>query len=268
MSLLRAPHYDERRAAQLAYESHGTEVYTYVSGDYAPTDVFGRETIPLADGLGCLSGVEVFMANHLRGRLEDPARKRPVVGLDVGAGFGTTAMRLAVHFKDEIEGEELIVAVTNLAASPDGYAGRHGIRADILRLREATEDNVRHISAPFSGLVRQVVSLPGGTTLPLKGNVDLLHERYSLTAWSQTPETDIPQVGELLADKNSLYMVPYRDISRPFTLNDCAGVPWHQVEGIGIAHSVLRRNYGIAPSNEYVTHRLGGGQYMLFRPAV
>lgn len=261
MLLRTAANFTEREAAQRRYETLGAETYRYAAGDYSARR--SSDTIGLPGGAGALTGPEVLMARHLEQRL-DAQPNSPIVGLDVGGGLGISMRRLGVYFQEAIAQSRLALAVSNMS-EPTNFNSQLAISAvyDIPELRCADENPVHFFSSVFSKLAQQVITLPNGAEVPLAGNVSCVHERFSLTTWSQVPERDILQVGRMLTERDGLYMVPEDNISTPQSV----GGEYYpgQVEGIRLGHAALRSDFGIERSNEYAGVRLGGETYAIFR---
>jgi len=265
MPVLLAPDFSERRQLQLDYETNRYELYNWVRGDYSNRTSQSEDTIPLGDDFGELSGTEVFMARQLEDALE-AEQDRPVIWLDIGGGMGYTAQRLAVHFKEVIAQSRLALAVTNLASSLDAYAYPDTARQQAT-LREANNDGVHYLGTVFSRLLRQTLTLPNGRTTALKGNVGFIHERCSLTAWSQIPEVHIRQIGHLLTGEPGLYMLPQHDITHPQTTDKLPYLDSRK-EAIQLAHLALQNDFGIVRSGEYEGDPSGTVNYALFRAEI
>lgn len=264
MPVLLAPDFAERRRIQLDYETNGRELYNWVKGDYSNRTSQSQNTIPLGDGFGELSGAEVFMARQLEGALE-AGQDRPVIWLDIGGGMGLTAQRLALHFRESIAQSRLALAVTNLAPSLDTYAYPYPASAQKLEaMKEANNDGVHYLSTVFSRLFLQTLTLPNGLTTALNGNVGFIHERCSLTAWSQIPEVHIRQIGHLLTREPGVYMVPHHDIAQPQTTDK---LPYFdsRVKAIQLAHLALQDEFGIVRSGGYKGDQPGTVDYALFQ---
>lgn len=244
MSIPLAPDFAERKEIQLNYEERGFELYATTRGDYSTRidlDIRG-DIIPLGDDLGDLTGTEVFIAHQLEGLLNSPPSSNPILAVDVGGGLGTTTLRLGVYFKEPIAHGRLALAVTNLASSPDAYI-KHNT-PDLTPLREAAGDTVHFISTPFSRLAEQSITV-NGKTLPIEGNVHLVHERLSLTSWSYIPELHIRQIGHLLSRVNGLYMVPHDDARYPRTMVGKPSYLESRRQGIRLGHAALREEFGL-----------------------
>lgn len=202
------------------------------------------------------------MARQLKKRLDTQCQDESELFVDVGGGMGVTAQRLAVYFEDAVKQSKIAFAVTNLR-SPH-YVDAGGKTAPNERLQKASQGSVHFIGTPFSQLFRQSVLLPNDRTLPLKGNVSLIHEKLALTAWSQVPELHIRQIGHLLVARAGLYMVPRIDILNPRRIAKHAYCD-DQVRGIGLTHVALERDFGIILSEGYADQVPGVTDYAVFR---
>lgn len=166
---------------------------------------------------------------RLIGRLlRNSKTDKPVVLLDMGGGAGQTWREVAVSFEEEVKRGKLAFVVSNLAWP----------------LTEG-EKLVNFIDSTFHTIVKKTIILPNGEVLPLKRNVDVVHESQSLVRWSQIPELDIPSITRLLSDCGSYY------ISAPTT--PCKYTPaenqednWRQrVTAMTQAFRWLQENYGL-----------------------
>lgn len=119
---------------------------------------------------------------------------RPLVLLDIGGGEGHSWATTAAKFEADIQSCVLAFVVSNLSWSPTEYAPERSL--------------IHYINSTFRKLCGQSITLPDGRVLPLRGNVDLIHESHSLTKWSQVPELDILAIPGLLSSIGS-YFISY-----------------------------------------------------------
>ncbi len=124
----------------------------------------------------------------------------PVVILDIGGGEGQTWSAVASNFKEEIALGEIAFVVSNLIWSPERFANSNAPLPD--------RNLVHYVQSSFGRLPDVNISLPNGQNVPLVGNVDIAHESYSLTCWSQVPELDVPTVGMLLSETGTYFIAP------------------------------------------------------------
>lgn len=241
MNLCTAPAFEARLDAQQRYESASPESYGFIEGSYAPYNRIDQCQIETP--YGYLQGTEVFMADSITASLRQ-ADGDPIVALDIGGGMGTTMLRLAGHFRQEIADSQLAVVVTNLASSPTAYLDGL-VKASYYRLYNELSKDVHFVSTTFSDLPEQDVVLPNGQPLALKGNVALAHERLSLTSWSKVPERDVVQsIGGILKS-DCKYMVHGDDTRYPQSAYDEAKddfIDSYETErllGIKLAHTTL-----------------------------
>jgi hypothetical protein len=250
------PGFPERLADQRAYEESartGGEYYSEASGDYS-----GAEVIVCPDEPGFPGGrlwspedprfVSNFLATRIRNELHraeaDPARG-PVVVLDIGGEFGTTALWLADLFADKIDTSALAVGVTNLAPSLEGherFLRGEQQREKISALRAKVGDRVRFITTNALDMPDQTITLANGKEIPLRGNVILGHELHSVSFWSQTPGIDIMRVAETIDPTSGIYMAHTDAWERTYALGavDEERIVQRQKE-INIAHLELHR---------------------------
>lgn len=130
--------------------------------------------------------------------LQDRPINQPVLLLDIGGGAGLTWMSVASDFREEIRASKIAFIVSNLAwalgPSPDP------------EIVNPEPELVHYVNSVFRKLCTQSVTLPDGHILPLRRNVDLVHECQSLTRWSQVPELDILSVYRLLSRKGTYFI--------------------------------------------------------------
>ena len=58
---------------------------------------------------------------------------------------------------------------------------------------------MHYINGEPQVLSRSSIVLANGERIPLKGNVDLMYERFSMTFWSEIPDFEIPRAASLLS---------------------------------------------------------------------
>jgi hypothetical protein len=185
-----------------------THYYSFISGDYSKARLLYK---PDGAALEAAEDVRVerFLSQRIGQLLE--AAEKPVVVMDIGAGAGVTAMRLARQYKEEVRDSRLAVIVTNAGLQNYDYIDRlkdeRGYEASSL-LRDHL---VRHITTDFSMGHGDIFKLPDGSVCNLNDGIDIVHERLSLTAWSDNVARNLQVLGDYLAP-HSMYMVPFSDI--------------------------------------------------------
>lgn len=182
--------------------------------------------------------------------------KRPLIILDLGGGAGKTMRELATQYEEEIRESQMAFGVSNLIADdldnyPDAKAQGMDLQSPFARGKEL----VRNLTGSFSDLRHQTIRLENGMSVPLLGNVDIIHERYAVTAWSKVPELDILHAASLLSPIG-MYMVSNDDIAFPqggeidYEILRQAGIPYFpdhgaRREGVRQAHEYLQGPMGL-----------------------
>jgi hypothetical protein len=138
---------------------------------------------------------------------------RPTVMLDFGGMAGLSAVRIAsqVNMRKEIERGEVIIVVSSLGFDMKAeFTKPAAQRLDFLNRDEALfleshRHLVQHVQGDAAALLRTTVVTPNGRRVPLRGNIDLLHERLAL-AHGQKNDLDIPRLGKLVSPRGELWM--------------------------------------------------------------
>lgn len=218
------PGFAERLQAQMAYEAaaqHGGERYSETSGNYYHDEVvisWGEPGFPGQRGWSAEDPRRT--SNFLKKRIRQllTSASEPVVVLDVGGEFGTTAHELAAHFAKEIDSSALAIGITNLGPSLNGHEAAMW-EDEIEKARQAKEKadgRVEYITTSAQELPDQTIRLKNGTKIGLRGNVNLAHERHAFRYWSLTPGTDIWAASHIIAP-DGLYVILGTDCETPYT---------------------------------------------------
>lgn len=265
-----APDFMARYKAQRAFEDRPDDRnrYRFVAGEYRNSFIVGR---PAERGPHDLVGTELFIARRIHQLLQRDDGK-PVVALDIGGGMGKTWMRQAMIFQGAVESGRLALAVTNLSSGSEQYAatssrdGGGTLSSAATRARQ----NIHWFTTNCAHLSEQRVTLPDGRKLPLAQNVDLAHEKLSVTAWSKVPELDIPYIAATISNRG-LYMVNGEDTMQlqPTTTQSAVGKA--RLAGIAAAHHLLQQEngFGLQRIDTMPSGPLAGEQmtYTLFSAA-
>jgi hypothetical protein len=106
----------------------------------------------------------------------------------------------AAQYEDSIKSGQLTMVVSNLDWTPEKFLDTDS---------EVPErEIVDYKQCTFRELMCQTIILPNGREIPLKGNVDVLHESHSLSRWSQVPELDMLIVPQLLSVQGTYFISP------------------------------------------------------------
>lgn len=222
-----------------------------------------------------LEGYEVFLYDTAL-QLLAIKKNDPVLMLDIGGGVGGTFNHLAVALRDQIEDSRLAIIVSNINASQDEQIGvfdahRESSTDKKLLIRQSLTDLdaaqglVHHVTGNFRSLRTQSITLPNGQNVKLERNIDVAHERHSLTPQTFTPELDIPEIGHLLSPYG-IYSVPSNNVENLYTvvpkgvvLGEAAmgDQITQRKSGILVAHRSLVTDFGLqrVPTVEAGTHQ-------------
>lgn len=204
-----------------------------------------------------LAGFEVYIADQARKLLEFKRDAEPVIVLDIGGMIGKSWFYIAKEFEEEVNNSRIAFVISNLFYSHDKdfenemtrYTG--GFEKMKERIRGARH-LVHFVQGDASTLRRTKLELPDKTTVPLKGNVDLIHERFSLSHWSFIPELEVRQVESLLSQYGS-YIIQRGDD----TLTGSHGRPYGEREvrefGVKLAYRALQERLGLKKVTEVET---------------
>lgn len=271
-----APGYNERLQAQNrleeAMEKWEWNWFAFM-GEYTRADesivpevdiVKGEDnffTDPISGETKSLKGLEIYLRQMIKNLMTLKNNSEPVLILDVGGGVGLSWFRIAASFAKEVNEGKIAFIVSNFSFLPEQYLSRKGIvsiQED--KYLEKSRPLVHFLNGRFIDLHNQEIALPDGRILKLAKNVDLVHERSSLTAWSKVPERDIVSVQSLLSPIG-LYMVRRVDTLEPLApVEGANNEPLKEVleddeenielekqqrlQGIIVAHGLLQK-YGL-----------------------
>ena len=167
---------------------------------------------------------------------------KPVIALDLGGGAGISWKHAAKQLATEVKNGEVIFVVSNLHWGEEEFidhAKKQGSHASALAQTE--ESGVQFVFAPFHKLCNSEVLLPNGEPLRLRGNVDFIHERRSLTSWAQLPERDLLALQGVLSPFGSYFV---RKREHPYVYQKDLVNQQQRIQGIRHARKMLEDRYG------------------------
>lgn len=176
-----------------------------------------------------LSGVELSLDHQIDFLMAHRAADknyRPVVAVDFGGMLGYSFVKLAKKHEKEIAQSKLALAVSNLAYDVDKELKNYDIDAYKNDFRifpycfvKANRALIHFILSDAAELRSRSLSLPDGTNLLLKGNIDILHEKHALEHGIKD-DVDFPLLGKTLSENGVILLGsgwdPYGDPIRGF----------------------------------------------------
>ncbi len=234
-------------------------LYTNTLGDYANIPLVGDEPPYCVESFLVLR-TQMTLAMRERQDRTDPARI-----IDVGAGVGATATKLAGFFKEKVLAGELEVYATSTGLERGYYFEAAHKRVDAgvgtpLRLARAEwmheryGDNVTYLTTNMS----HILALPDD----LLGTFDIVHERNAVTPWSRIPGLHIRRIGELVAP-DGMYMVDKQATERVLGPSNSYDTQ-QRLGAIQDAHQALQTDYGMTMTDA-VQAGAHAGQDMTYR---
>jgi hypothetical protein len=277
-----APYFAERQRIQEEFRQGLEEDPTYlgsinhitgryeaswlVDGDYTRQDIPGSDLYLAGLEVRLADRIDTLLATHKDG-------SKPDVALDIGGGVGVTWLKLATKYQQEIRSGRLILAVTNYAKHPlDHLAWLATVKGKAKQARKAAalyercNEGVQYIDYfDFTDSMDCRLRLPSGKWFDAEGNVGLMHERFSLTAWGCVPEVNIPRAADHLSSRGT-YLVPRTDQDfHPYMLS----IEEQRGRRLGIlaAHAALPRQYGLQLITKVEAGQFAGQpmEYIAFR---
>lgn len=237
----------------------GYDRYTLVINGGVPDADLSMIDLPYA------ASVEGFMAQRTDELLE--TAEKPVVVMDIGAASAVTLMRLGRDRATAVEQGRLALIATNLNTTVSSFIGG---------LPDAERDYAEDLYANAGHLLHEIstdfmpgrsydIQLPNGERLDLTRNVDVAHERLSLTAWGRSLDLQIPEVGKLISARG-IYMVRMTDLTyrQPGRVKRSL-----DEDGLTKAIITLNQRDGLEPVGECQAGRHAGAllRYMIFKGA-
>jgi len=223
-----------RRRVQAAHErkrliAEAGEGYLHMSGEYRQPSHPG-EIIPAHPEVDKLYGTEVELYGTLL-QLDQINRHqkldRPTIMLDFGGMAGLSMVRIAAQPEiiSRIERGEVMMVVSNLGFDMKAeFAKNPAQRLEFLTVEQAFYVSalrylVHYVSGDASALLRSTITTPDGKSIPLRGNVDLVHEHLAL-AHGQKNDLDIPRLGKLVSPTGELWLGTEPDrLAEPYNPN-------------------------------------------------
>ncbi|RJR16200.1 hypothetical protein C4579_00595 [Candidatus Microgenomates bacterium] len=202
-----APRYDERQLAEDSFLAErrlkDRENWTDATGDYSlPFSVDQQVDLTDRSDITELRGSEKTLFNAMKKIIQRRKSENisgPAVFLDFGGMWGTTWMRLAHQFEDEIARGEVCFVVTNLHLDPN--------KQDINQ--ETLPDETKAVVQKFGHLVHFVqanaeelanfppLKLPNGKEILVQNHITLIHELNTIKH-SKIPDVVLPTLGKYL----------------------------------------------------------------------
>lgn len=140
-----------------------------------------RDKIPLA--VDQLRGMEETLYETIQELLKKRSGQ-PVVAIDIGGMRSLSFVRLALKLQNEIAQGKVVLAVSNLAFNPDAPENPRSKDRIFIDDEKVFWQKHRHlvhfIQANIAELQKRAVTLPDGRLLPLKGHLDVVHERCAM----------------------------------------------------------------------------------------
>lgn len=177
-----------------------------VSGDYGCVTLlkdeydFGRTQVHE------LTGLEQYFSSIIAHQFQDKYPDKPVIFLDLGGMAGLSWCRLANQYKDLVAKGHLAFVVTNLAFRPEQDLKRlTTLTKEQLMFIKTNQHLIHYIQTDARSISKQTVLL-NGQTIPLQGNVDLIHESLSVSDHSLVPEWDTGATVSELASPQCIYL--------------------------------------------------------------
>jgi hypothetical protein len=244
----------EQRRMLRKIRKEGENNYNFVLGDYGVNSYFHHGILfEMHEGIAeeqyqqrpieMLSGFEVYMQSLIDKFLDLKKGKEPVILLDIGSVAGLTWHRLANHYKEKVHEGKIAFVASSLSYTPNQEipASRiFPVKPAEKEFLQETADLVHHVVGTVSQLAKQQIVLPDRRKISLQGNVDVVYESQSMTAWSTIPDIDIVKIPRLLSEYG-LYFV---------TKMDQAEVQGDQfwkerAQAIDLAHNLLNNRYNL-----------------------
>lgn len=192
-----------------------------------------------------LVGLELFYAKQIRKVLERKPEV-PALLVDVGGRVAVSWARLTKEFEEEIRSSRIAFVASNLVyGSPADFIDEEDYIAN-RQVVDGTQGLLTYIKGDAGTLLETELTLPNGHQLPLRGNVDILHERYSIHQWSFVPELEILQAASLLSPFGLYLAISGRpDGPIGLHLDGSMGEEIARLQGIRFAHQALVEQYSL-----------------------
>ena len=248
------------------------ELYTRSLGYYGKLPKHERSALEIARRLTEMEEIldeEIEMMMRAKAESE---HQLPTVALDLGGMFGLTFAKLANRHQSDIKEGKLALVVTNMAFDVHQALEKYKLTNDApyrekteiiltpaeITLISSNEKLLHYLQCDVVELRSQILSLPNGVSLPLKGNINIVHEQ-SAFAWDPKIDVDLPLLGTMMSKEGIIFLGSEDDKLIPYppqyekTKN--AGYcldPYHQ----GL-YNLKELGFNIQ------TTRFGGGNYKI-----
>jgi hypothetical protein len=189
----------KKRRREYRNSSESGEVWTKAWGEYSTfydDDRGWRETESKRSEVGELWGFEKVLLANINSKLKTATQDHPVIVLDFGGMFGLSFMRVAKMLEVSVSEGKLRMLVTNLNKPTENLERVEFPRA----IKEFIAQNkhlLEYISADAGELQKKKISSKTGREIPLKGNIDFIHESFALEHGMQN-DVDLPVLGSML----------------------------------------------------------------------
>jgi hypothetical protein len=130
------------------------------------------------------AGYLSFLAKNLDEQLKASPDK-PVIAIDVGGHDGKSWRDLAKYFHKEVAEGKIVFVVSNMEINFEPLETETN---GVIFLNDSTDE-----------MIRDQIDTPKGK-VPLKGNVNFVHERLSVSKHSIVPERDVANLASLVSD--------------------------------------------------------------------
>jgi hypothetical protein len=169
-------------------------------GNYFDDPAYDREHINNPAKLPLL-GAEKYLLQGVKERLQ---LKKPVILVDFGGMLSLSFVRIAKELERDghISNGDVILVVTNLNFDPNAKVVDRDINDERLDFFQRFKHLVHYINADARELQRMHVTVDG-KEIPLRGNIDFLHENYALTHGSLN-DVDWPLLARMLSTGGEL----------------------------------------------------------------
>ncbi|HEC67095.1 MAG TPA: hypothetical protein ENI23_17600 [bacterium] len=136
-------------------------------------------------------------------QLHDSAREYPIIVLDFGGGFGISMIELAEKYEKDVLAGSIVFAVSNIETEMPSEENAkllldtHNLSSTHVDLWDKKKHLIQYLQGDAEELQRCAVRGVDGQSIPLAGNVNILHEHYAL-CHSYIVDHDLPALGRLM----------------------------------------------------------------------
>ncbi len=183
----------------------------------------------------------------------------PLVVVDFGGGDGMSMVKLAAAFREKVKEKKAFFIVSNLAYQPDKAISRMtSFRPSEERFITDNQELVNYGRTDARELIQQSVKLSDGSQFPLKGHIDLLHERYVLQ-WDELADVDTIILGRNMSSYGIMLLA---NIDKYLKSCGASGLPEDVLKKVQMGYSnlqligVKKYDFGNRPSNYELFHQV------------